>query len=78
VSRLDTRSPGYYLARVVIPAGLLNTGTFYLRAGISIRFSIYSVVEGIRFEVEDNVGISQGSWIAEIDGFRCWPSIWMI
>ncbi|MBY5445279.1 ABC transporter ATP-binding protein [Rhizobium leguminosarum] len=59
VSRLDTRSPGYYRARVVIPAGLLNTGTFYLRAGISSRFSIYSVVEGIRFEVEDNVGIIQ-------------------
>lgn len=38
---------------------MLNTGTFYLRAGISSRFSIYSVVEGIRFEVEDNVGIIQ-------------------
>ncbi|MBY3331098.1 ABC transporter ATP-binding protein [Rhizobium laguerreae] len=59
VSRLDARPPGYYRAQVVIPAGLLNTGTFYLRAGISSRFSIYSVVEGIRFEVEDNVGIIQ-------------------
>ncbi|MDV4153130.1 MULTISPECIES: ABC transporter ATP-binding protein [Rhizobium] len=59
VSRLDARPPGYYRAQVTIPAGLLNTGTFYLRAGISSRFSIYSVVEGIRFEVEDNVGIIQ-------------------
>ena len=41
------------------PGYLLNTGTFYVRLGISSRFSIYSVAEGIRFDVEDNVGIIQ-------------------
>jgi lipopolysaccharide transport system ATP-binding protein len=58
-SRLDARRPGRYRARVTFPASALNTGAFYIRVGISSRFSIYSVVEGIRFEVVDNVGIIQ-------------------
>ncbi|MBB2685508.1 UNVERIFIED_ORG: lipopolysaccharide transport system ATP-binding protein [Rhizobium etli] len=59
IGRLETRPAGYYRARVRFPGYLLNTGTFYLRLGISSRFSIYSVAEGIRFDVEDNVGIIQ-------------------
>ncbi len=58
-TRLGTREAGLYRARVRVPACLLNTGTYYLRIGISSRFSIYSVVEGVRFDVEDNVGIIQ-------------------
>lgn len=58
-ARLGTREAGLYRARVQVPACLLNTGTYYLRIGISSRFSIYSVVEGVRFDVEDNVGIIQ-------------------
>jgi lipopolysaccharide transport system ATP-binding protein len=58
-TRLEARKPGKYRAVVRFPASVLNTGAFYLRAGISSRFSIYSVVEGVRFEVVDNVGIIQ-------------------
>ncbi len=59
VSRLETREPGYYRARVRFPACLLNTGTYYLRVGISSRFSIYSVVEGVQMVIDDNIGIIQ-------------------
>lgn len=58
-SRLEARKPGVYRAVVRFPACALNTGAFYVRVGISSRFSIYSVVEGLRFEVVDNVGIIQ-------------------
>lgn len=58
-SRLDMREPGHYRSTIRFPASLLNTGTYSVRVGISSRFSIYSVVEGIRFEVLDNVGIIQ-------------------
>ena len=58
-SRLDARKPGTYRAVVRFPACALNTGAFYLRVGISSRFSIYSVVENLRFEVVDSVGIIQ-------------------
>lgn len=57
--RLAPRGPGYFKARIRIPACLLNTGAYYLRVGISSRFSIYSVAEGIRFDIEDSVGIIQ-------------------
>jgi lipopolysaccharide transport system ATP-binding protein len=68
-SRLETRDAGYYRARLRIPACLLNTGTYYIRVGISSRFSIYSVVEAVRLNIEDNVGIIQ------ILGQRRKPSI---
>lgn len=58
-SRLEARAPGRYRAVVKFPACALNTGAFYIRVGISSRFSIYSVVEGLRFEVKDSVGIIQ-------------------
>ncbi len=58
-SRLETRKPGIYRAIVRFPKCLLNTGSYYLRVGISSRFSIYSVVENLRFEVTDNVGVIQ-------------------
>ncbi|MFC3678333.1 ABC transporter ATP-binding protein [Ferrovibrio xuzhouensis] len=58
-SRLEARMPGRYRAIVRFPPAALNTGSFYIRAGISSRFSIYSVVENLRFEVHDNVGIIQ-------------------
>lgn len=58
-SRLDARKPGVYKAVVRFPRCALNTGSYYLRVGISSRFSIYSVVENLRFEVIDSVGIIQ-------------------
>ncbi|RFB67122.1 MULTISPECIES: ABC transporter ATP-binding protein [unclassified Herbaspirillum] len=58
-SRLDARMPGRYRSVVKFPVCALNTGAFYIRVGISSRFSIYSVVEGFRFEVSDSVGIIQ-------------------
>jgi lipopolysaccharide transport system ATP-binding protein len=58
-SRLDTRQAGAYKSVVRFPKCVLNTGSFYLRVGISSRFSIYSVVENLRFEVIDNVGVIQ-------------------
>ncbi|MCW5624032.1 MAG: ABC transporter ATP-binding protein [Burkholderiales bacterium] len=57
--RLEKREPGRYRAVVRFPACALNTGAFYVRAGISSRFSIYSVVENLRFEVVDSIGIIQ-------------------
>lgn len=57
--RLEKREPGRYRAVVRFPPCALNSGAYYLRAGISSRFSIYSVVENLRFEVVDNVGIIQ-------------------
>lgn len=57
--RLEKRNPGRYRAIVRFPSCALNTGAFYLRVGISSRFSIYAVVENLRFEVTDNVGILQ-------------------
>lgn len=57
--RLEKREPGRYRAVVGFPPCALNTGAFYIRAGISSRFSIYSVVENLRFEVVDSVGIIQ-------------------
>lgn len=58
-SRLEPREPGRYRAIVKFPSCALNTGAFYIRVGVSSRFSIYSVVENLRFEVVDNVGIIQ-------------------
>lgn len=59
IARLETRREGRYRAEIGLPPSLLNTGAYYLRAGISSRFSIFSVVEQPRFEVVDNVGIIQ-------------------
>ena len=56
---LEKRIPGRYRAIVKFPPCALNTGAFYLRVGISSRFSIYSVIDNLRFEVVDNVGIIQ-------------------
>lgn len=58
-SRLETRPAGTYRSIVQFPKCVLNTGSYYLRVGISSRFSIYSVVENLRFEVSDNVGVIQ-------------------
>lgn len=58
-SRLDMRRPGTYKAVVCFPKCALNTGAHYIRVGISSRFSIYSVVENLRFEVTDSVGVVQ-------------------
>lgn len=58
-SRLETRQAGLYRAIVRFPKCALNTGSYYLRVGISSRFSIYSVVENLRFDVTDNVGVIQ-------------------
>ncbi len=58
-SRLETREPGVYRAVVRFPKCALNTGFYYLRVGISSRFSIYAVVENLRFEVTDSVGVIQ-------------------
>jgi lipopolysaccharide transport system ATP-binding protein len=58
-SRLDVRQPGMYKAVVRFPKCALNTGSYYLRVGISSRFSIYSVVENLRFDVTDSIGVIQ-------------------
>lgn len=57
--RLKLREAGRYRASVRVPAGILNTGKYRLRAGVSSRFSVYDVVENVVFEVVDNVGIVQ-------------------
>ena len=59
LSRLELRRPGYYSARVEIPAVLLNTGAYQVRVGISSRFKIMDVVEDVSFEIHDKVGIVQ-------------------
>jgi lipopolysaccharide transport system ATP-binding protein len=57
-SRLETREAGDYVARVRIPARILNTGTYSLRIGMSKgRQEIYHVVEGLNFRIIDSVGI---------------------
>ncbi len=58
-SRLEMRQPGTYRSVVRFPKCALNTGSYYLRVGISSRFSIYSVIENLRFEVTDSVGVIQ-------------------
>ena len=58
-SRLDIRKAGRYETRIELPKCLLNTGSFFWRVGISSAFSIYSTVEGLRFDVRDSVGIIQ-------------------
>ena len=58
-SRLDTREPGKYRSVLRFPPCLLNTGSYSIRVGISSRFSIFTVVEGVQFEVDDNVGVIQ-------------------
>ncbi len=58
-SRLETRKAGRYRGVVKFPPCALNTGAFYIRAGISSSAAIYSVVEGLRIEVHDSVGIIQ-------------------
>jgi len=58
-SRLEIRETGKYRALIEFPACLLNTGSYYIRVGISSRFSIFSVVDEPRFDVVDNVGIIQ-------------------
>jgi len=56
-SRLEARAPGYYKSRVKFPAGLLNTGLYQVRVGMSSKYKIFHVVEDIHFEIIDNVGI---------------------
>jgi lipopolysaccharide transport system ATP-binding protein len=57
-SRLETREAGDYVAYIRIPARILNTGTYSLRAGMSKgRQEIYDVVEGLNFRIIDSVGI---------------------
>jgi len=58
-TRLEARQAGTYKSVVRFPRCALNTGSYYLRVGISSRFSIYSVVENLRFEVTDSVGVIQ-------------------
>lgn len=59
IRRLEMREPGKYRSLLRFPACLLNTGAYSIRVGISSRFSIFSVAEGVQFEVEDNVGVIQ-------------------
>lgn len=56
---LREREPGRYRAVVWFPRCALNTGAFYIYTGIASRFSIYSTVSNLRFEVIDSVGIIQ-------------------
>src|SRR6185437_3542768 len=49
-SRLEARAPGYYKSRVKFPAGLLNTGLYQVRVGMSSKYKIFHVVEDIHFE----------------------------
>jgi len=58
-TRLEMREPGRYRSLLHFPPCLLNTGSYSIRVGISSRFSIFSVAEGVQFEVEDNVGVIQ-------------------
>lgn len=58
-SRLESRQPGIYKSIVRFPKCALNTGFYYIRVGISSRFSIYSVVDNLRFEVTDSFGVIQ-------------------
>ncbi len=58
LSRLEVRAPGYYRSRIEFPAGLLNTGIYQVRIGMSTRFRIMDVIEDISFEVQDSVGIT--------------------
>lgn len=57
--RLERRERGRYRSTVSIPRGILNTGRYRLRAGISSRFTVYDVVENVVFEVVDNFGVVQ-------------------
>jgi lipopolysaccharide transport system ATP-binding protein len=58
LSRLDERPAGDYVAEVRIPGGLLNTGLYSLRIGISAgRQEVHDVVEGLAFRIVDSVGI---------------------
>jgi lipopolysaccharide transport system ATP-binding protein len=59
MSRLDQREPGYYQSTVMIPAKILNTGSYSVRVGASNRYQVFDVVENTRFTVVDNVGIVQ-------------------
>ncbi|HLG83165.1 MAG TPA: ABC transporter ATP-binding protein [Bradyrhizobium sp.] len=57
-SRLETRAAGDYVAYIRVPARLLNTGTYSLRAGLSkAKQDIFHVVEGLNFRIIDSVGI---------------------
>lgn len=56
-SRLGTRSPGYYKARIEIPANILNTGRYRVRSGIVRDKSIIDVKEDVSFSLYDSVGI---------------------
>ncbi len=56
-SRLETRKPGYYKSHVKFPAGLLNTGLYQVRVGMSSKHRIFHVIEDIHFEIVDNSGI---------------------
>jgi lipopolysaccharide transport system ATP-binding protein len=62
--RLSERKPGRYKSVVKFPPTILNTGLLSIRVGISTRYQIYAVVEGIQFEVIDSIGIVQ---------FMGWP-----
>ncbi len=58
-SKLEALEAGIYRSVVCFPRCALNTGFYYLRVGVSSRFSIYSVAENLRIEVTDSVGVIQ-------------------
>ena len=61
--RLDKRKVGYYQSQIVIPAKILNTGSYWVRVGAtqlgasSDGGAILDVVDNISFWVSDKVGI---------------------
>lgn len=58
LSRLEMREAGDYVAYIRVPARILNTGTYSLRASLSKgRRDIFHVVEGLNFRIIDSVGI---------------------
>ena len=59
LSLLQQRAPGSYRASVKIPAGLLNSGPYRLRCGVSTRYGILDVSEDVTFDVFDSIGIVQ-------------------
>ena len=62
-SRLGKRKVGYYRSQVVIPAKILNVGSYSIRAGAtqlgnsSVGGTILDVTDGVPFWVTDKVGI---------------------
>jgi lipopolysaccharide transport system ATP-binding protein len=58
-SRLETREVGFYRGTVTIPGGLLNSGTYRIRVGITRTSYIFDVKEDVTFTIQDRVGILQ-------------------